>query len=96
MSTPVALKGHHHVCPMVTGNTPHVGGPVSEGAADFTVNGVPVALKGHKCQCQVGGPDTISQGHNALTINGIPVALQGSSTAHGGVVVQGDSTLTID
>lgn len=95
MSTPVALKGHHHACPMVSGNTPHVGGPIQEGSDALTVNGVPVALKGHKCQCQVGGPDTLSQGHSGLTVDGTPVVLQGGSTAHGGVVTQGDGALTV-
>jgi len=32
---------------------------------------------------------------SALTINGIPAAHVGSSTAHGGVIVQGDASLTV-
>ncbi len=96
MATPIALKGHHHTCPMVTGNTPHVGGPITDGDSALTINGVPVALVGHACQCQVGGPDTLSQGHGGLTVNGTPVVLQGYATQHGGVVTQGDGALTVD
>jgi uncharacterized Zn-binding protein involved in type VI secretion len=31
-----------------------------------------------------------------MTINGKPVAIVGSATAHGGVVIEGDSALTIE
>lgn len=95
MGIPVALKGHYHMCPMVTGTTPHVGGGITEGDGGFTVNGVPVALQGHKCQCAVGGPDTLTQGAAGLTVNGIPVVLQGGTTAHGGMVLQGDPAVTV-
>lgn len=95
MGIPVSLKGHYHACPMFAGNTPHVGGGISEGDQGFTVNGVPVALQGHKCSCKAGGPDTLTQGAPGLTVNGIPVVLQGSATAHGGVVLEGDPAVTV-
>lgn len=95
MGIPVSLKGHNHVCPMFAGNTPHVGGGISEGDQGFTVNGVPVALQGHKCSCKVGGPDTLVQGASGLTVNGASVVLQGSTTAHGGVVLEGDPAVTV-
>ncbi|RBW48979.1 PAAR domain-containing protein [Marinobacter sp. F3R11] len=95
MGIPVSLKGHYHACPMFAGNTPHIGGAISEGDQGFTVNGVPVALKGHKCSCKVGGPDTLVQGSPGLTVNGVPVVLQGSTTAHGGVVLEGDPAVTV-
>jgi len=95
MGTPVALKGHQHLCPMVTGVVPHVGGPIKQGDSNFTVNGVPIALQGHTAQCQAGGPDPLAQGAPALTVNGIPVMLQGGTTAHGGKIVQGDSGVTV-
>lgn len=93
--TEVALKGHRHICPMVTGNVPHVGGPIIEGDGAFTVNGIPVALQGHRCSCQAGGDDVLIQGCSALTVNGIPVVLKGSATAHGGIVIEGSSALTV-
>jgi uncharacterized Zn-binding protein involved in type VI secretion len=80
---------------MFSGNTPHVGGPINQGDGVLTVNGIAVALKGHQCDCQVGGPDTLIQGHPSLTVNGIAVVLQGAATAHGGKVIQGDAALTV-
>lgn len=92
----IALVGHHHTCPARTHKTPHVGGPISSGNAAMTVNGVPVALVGDTCTCNVGGPDVIVSGNAAMTVNGIPVAQVGSTTAHGGVIVEGDSALQIN
>ena len=45
MSSPVTLKGHMHVCPMINpGPKPHIGGPVVSTQQTFlTVEGVPVA-----------------------------------------------------
>jgi uncharacterized Zn-binding protein involved in type VI secretion len=91
----ISLVGHNHTCPAYSGNTAHVGGPITSGNSALTVNGIPVALVGDTCSCEAGGPDTIISGTSALTINGIPAAMVGSSTAHGGQVVQGDSALTV-
>jgi uncharacterized Zn-binding protein involved in type VI secretion len=91
----ISLLGHDHTCPAKTGRTPHVGGPIVSGNAALTVNGIPAALVGDTCTCKAGGPDTIVSGTSALTVNGIPAAHVGSSTAHGGVVVQGDAALTV-
>ena len=91
----ISLVGHNHTCPEKCGNTPHVGGPITSGNSACTVNGIPVALIGDLCACGCGTPDTIVSGTSALTINGIPVAMTGSSTAHGGVVIEGDSALTV-
>lgn len=91
----VALLGHNHSCPSYCGKEPHVGGPVLAGEPALTVNGIPVATVGMPCKCNCGGPDVIVAGAPALTINGIPVAVEGSPTSHGGVIVQGDATLTI-
>lgn len=93
--TKVSLVGHYHTCPKFEGNTPHVGGAINRGQSACTVNGIPVAVVGATCTCEVGGPDTIVTGHAALTINGKPVAIVGSQTAHGGVVVEGCDALTI-
>ncbi|MGB1311553.1 MAG: PAAR domain-containing protein [Leucothrix sp.] len=92
----VSLVGHHHTCPAKQGKAPHVGGAINSGQSACTVNGVPVAIVGDTCTCNVGGPDTITSGHASLTIDGIPVAIVGSSTAHGGSVVEGDANLTVE
>lgn len=90
----IALVGHHHTCPKYQGTSPHSGGSVLAGNSACTVNGVPVALVGDTCACEVGGPDPIVSGASMFTINGIPVAIEGSSTAHGGKIVEGDGSLT--
>ena len=95
MAIPVSLKGHNHACPMFSGNTAHVGGAIAEGDEGLMINGVPVALQGHRCRCRAGGPDTLVEGAPDLTVNGVPVVLQGSKTAHGGIVTEGDPAVTV-
>ena len=85
-----------HTCPMTTGNTPHVGGPIiGPGCSTATLNGIPIALQGDKCICAAGGQDVILQGCPTATINGVPIALQGSPTAHGGTIPAGVSGAVI-
>ncbi|MCT4603438.1 MAG: PAAR domain-containing protein [Marinifilum sp.] len=92
---PIATLGSNHACPMVTGTTPHVGGPIiGPGASNVLVNGRPVALMGDTCMC-TGTPDTIIEGEPTVLINGVPVATVGCKTAHGGVVIEGDATVII-
>ncbi|GAO27764.1 PAAR domain-containing protein [Geofilum rubicundum] len=92
---PVATIGSMHVCPMISGTVPHVGGPVTgPGAPNVLINGQPVALMGDMCVC-AGGPDTIAQGEPGVLINGTPVATMGSMTAHGGSLVMGEPNVFI-
>ncbi|NER18525.1 PAAR domain-containing protein [Spongiivirga citrea] len=95
MPGPIATIGSMHVCPMVTGTTPHVGGPVSgPGAPNILVNGKPAALMGDICVC-VGPPDTIAQGAPSVFFNGTPVACMGDMTAHGGTITVGEPNVII-
>ncbi|HHU56761.1 MAG TPA: paar repeat-containing protein [Bacteroidales bacterium] len=92
---PIATIGSMHVCPMVTGYIPHVGGPVAgPGAPNVLINGKPAALMGDMCVC-TGPPDTIVQGEPCVLINGTPVATMGSMTAHGGSIVVGEPNVMI-
>lgn len=92
---PIATLGSMHVCPMVTGYVPHIGGPVSgPGAPNVLINGKPAALMGDMCVC-TGPPDTIAQGEPTVLINGTPVATMGSMTAHGGSIVMGEPNVLI-
>jgi len=91
----IALKGHKHTCPAYVEPKAHKGGPIIEGNDIVKINGKSVALVGDKCECQVGGPDTIITGSSLFTINGIPVAMKGSKTEHGGIIIEGDETLII-
>lgn len=94
MSSPSARIGDPHVCPMVTGVVPHVGGPIAIGAPTVLVAGVPAARVGDMCVC-VGPPDSIVKGSATVLIGGSPAARLGDSTAHGGAIVAGAPTVLI-
>ncbi len=84
-----------HVCPMVNGVVPHVGGPVSgPGAATVIIGGLPAARVGDMLVC-VGPPDIIVRGSATVFIASMPAARQGDSTAHGGTIVVGLPTVQI-
>lgn len=89
MPGPAAVVGDMHICPMVTGTVPHVGGSITgPGAPNILHNGKPAAVVGDLCTC-VGPPDTIVQGHPAIFHNGKQAVCQGDMTAHGGMIAQG-------
>ena len=84
-----------HTCPMVTGQVPHVGGPIiGPGAATVLIAGLPAAGVGDSVTC-AGPPDTIVAGSATVMIGGKPAARQGDSTAHGGTITVGAPTVTI-
>lgn len=84
-----------HVCPLVTGTVPHVGGPVSgPGCATVLIGGMPAACVGDMAVC-AGPPDTIAAGSATVLIGGKPAARMGDSTAHGGTIVLGCFTVLI-
>jgi uncharacterized Zn-binding protein involved in type VI secretion len=84
-----------HVCPMVNGTVPHVGGPVlPAGCPTVLIAGMPAARVGDMCLCS-GPPDSIIKGSATVQIGGMPAARMGDSTAHGGVIVIGCPTVLI-
>lgn len=84
-----------HVCPMVTGTVPHVGGPVlPPGAPTVFIGGLPAARVGDICVC-VGPPDSIVMGSTSVLIGGMPAARLGDTTAHGGTIIIGCPTVII-
>jgi uncharacterized Zn-binding protein involved in type VI secretion len=84
-----------HVCPMVTGVVPHVGGPVlPPGAPTVLIGGLPAACMGSMCTC-AGPPDVIVLGSSTVLIGGQPAARMGDTTAHGGTIVIGCPTVII-
>lgn len=86
----------NHICPMVTGIVPHVGGPVvGPGCPGVLVDGVPVSLMGDTCVC-CGPPDVVAQGYPGVLVDGVPVVVQNSMTAHGGMIPMGIPGVTID
>jgi uncharacterized Zn-binding protein involved in type VI secretion len=95
MGQPAARAGDMHVCPMVTGVVPHVGGPVMPpGCPTVLIAGQPAARVGDMCTC-VGPPDVIAMGSFTVLIGGMPAAQMGSLTAHGGSVILGAPTVLI-
>ena len=95
MGKPAARISDMHICPMVTGMTPHVGGPVSgPSAPTVLIGGMPAAVMGDMCVC-VGPPDTIIMGSTGVFIGGKPAARLGDPTAHGGRIVVGCPTVLI-
>ena len=95
MGLPAARVTDMHVCPMVTGVVPHVGGPIlPAGEPTVLVGGMPAARVGDMCTC-VGPPDSIIMGSTTVLIGGMPAARMGDTTAHGGTIVAGQPTVLI-
>ena len=86
---PAARLTDMHVCPMVTGVVPHVGGPITApGCPTVLIGSLPAACVGDMVTC-VGPPDSIVKGSATVMIGGKPAARMGDSTAHGGTIVLG-------
>ncbi|MCE9687208.1 MULTISPECIES: PAAR domain-containing protein [Shewanella] len=94
MGKPASVIGSMHLCPKVTGQVPHVGGPVVAGSPNVSIGGIPAARKGDKLVC-IGPPDTISGGSSSVFINGKNAARLGDATDHGGKLVVGVPTVLI-
>ena len=92
---PAARVTDMHVCPMVTGIVPHVGGPIlPPGGVTVLIGMLPAARVGDLCVC-VGPPDVIAMGSVTVLIGGMPAARMGDLTAHGGTIVLGFPTVMI-
>jgi uncharacterized Zn-binding protein involved in type VI secretion len=92
---PAARITDMHVCPMVTGIVPHVGGPIlPPGGIPVLIGGMPAARVGDMAVC-VGPPDVIALGSFTTLIGGMPAARLGDLTAHGGTIVLGCFTVLI-
>ena len=95
MGQPAARITDMHVCPMVTGVVPHVGGPIaSPGGPTTLIAMLPSATVTSMCVC-VGPPDLIALGSFTVLISSKPAARMGDLTAHGGTVVLGAPTVLI-
>lgn len=95
MGKPAARITDMHICPMVTGTVPHVGGPIlPPGEATVLIGGLPAAKVGDMATCS-GPPDSIIVGSATVLIGGMPAARMGDSTAHGGTIMGGLPTVLI-
>lgn len=94
MGSPAARILDMHVCPMVTGVVPHVGGPIVLGEFTVLIGKMPAARLTDMAVC-VGPPDMcIGLGVTTL-IGKMPSARLGDPTAHGGTIILGEFTVLI-
>jgi uncharacterized Zn-binding protein involved in type VI secretion len=92
---PAARIGDMHVCPMVTGVVPHVGGPILPPCCPTVLTGsIPQARVGDMLTC-VGPPDVIAKGSLTVMVGSQAAARMGDMTVHGGVIVIGLPTVMI-
>ena len=92
---PAARFTDMHVCPMVTGLVPHVGGPILPPCAVTVITGfMPQARVTDLLVC-VGPPDVIAKGSPTVLVVNLMAARIGDLTAHGGVIVMGWPTVMI-
>lgn len=95
MGQPAARFTDMHVCPMVTGLVPHVGGPIIPPCCPTVLIGTLFAARVTDMATCVGPPDIIVLGSFTVMIGGLPAARMGDMTAHGGVIVMGLPTVLI-
>ena len=95
MGMPASRTTDMHVCPMVTGVVPHVGGPITTPCAPTVLIGkLPAARVTDMCVC-VGPPDIIAKGSVTVLTVKLPQARIGDLTAHGGNIVLGLPTVLV-
>jgi len=95
MTMPAARLTDMHVCPMVTGVVPHVGGPViALPTPKVLTQFLPQAVLGDKAIC-VGPPDSIVKGSATVLVANKPAARMLDNCAHGGMIVLGCFTVLI-
>jgi uncharacterized Zn-binding protein involved in type VI secretion len=95
MGMPAARVTDMHVCPMVTGVVPHVGGPILPPCCVTVLTGsLPQARVTDMATC-VGPPDVIAMGSYTVFVGGLPAARLTDTTAHGGKIILGLPTVLI-
>jgi uncharacterized Zn-binding protein involved in type VI secretion len=95
MGMPAARATDMHVCPMVTGVVPHVGGPIIPPCCPTVLTGsLPQARVTDMATC-VGPPDMILVGSFTVLVGSLPAARLGDMTVHGGTILVGLPTVLI-
>lgn len=95
MGMPAARLTDPHVCALVTGVVPHVGGPIIPPCAiPVLIGSIPAARVTDICTC-AGPPDLVALGSFTVLINSMPAARLGDMTGHGGVIAMGCPTVLI-
>ncbi|MFO7562457.1 MAG: PAAR domain-containing protein [Enhygromyxa sp.] len=84
-----------HSCPLSTPFA-HGGGLISgPGVETVKIGHLAAATAGTTCTCAGGVPNVITGGSGTVKIGYQPAARVGDSTAHGGVISKGCSTVVI-
>ncbi len=95
MGQPAARVSDMHVCPMVTGVVPHVGGPIIPPCEVTVMTGKLFQARVTDMAVCVGPPDIIVLGSFTVFVGKKPAARMGDMTAHGGTIVLGCVTVLI-
>jgi len=95
MAMPAATVTAMHVCPMVTGIVPHVGGPVAAPSAPTVLVGVMPAIGPGSMAVCVGPPDSVVMGSPTVLAGGVPMARVADSCSHGGTIVVPQPTVLV-
>lgn len=78
-----------HLCPLVEGGKPHVGGPLSPpGAWDVLIGGKQAIRVLDTAKC-AGSLDLVKKGAPMVLIGGLHAARKGDPTVHTGVIMEG-------
>lgn len=95
MGLPAARLSDMHVCPMVTGPVPHVGGVlVPPVAMTVLIGKLPAAHVGTMGIC-VGPPSNVAKGSATVMVCKMPAARLGDTMNHGGLITSGCPTVLI-
>ena len=92
---PAARITDIHVCPMITGIVPHVGGIINAPGGFKTLIGELPAARVSDIGICIGPSANIVMGSSAVMIQGLPAARLGDSLSHGGTIVVGNPTVLI-
>lgn len=94
MGMPAARMTDNHVCPMVTGVVPHVGGPVMLFCPTVMICSMLASRATDMAVC-VGPPDLVAMGSTTTLIGSMPAARLLDPCGHGGMIVLGAPTVLI-
>lgn len=95
MGKPAAVLGCSHTCPQFDGNKPHNGGVAIEGSPDVFIENKPACRQGDKLQCASPSINSVQLGSSSVFINNKGAARMGDTTAHGGKITQGVTSVYI-
>lgn len=87
MPMPASMLAAMHVCPMVTGVVPHVGGPVAAPSNATSLIGVMPAIGPGSMAVCVGPPDAVAMGSPTCLAGALPISRVADTCSHGGTIV---------